>query len=66
MLIAGTTKNLKAKAYKASKNQVSCITKGDSVRIYIRNPLYSFDTKIAPNWSKDVYKVTEEDKNNRR
>lgn len=61
-------KNLRSKAYKAAvkAEKQDVIKQGDSVRIYIRNPLDPFDTKISPNWSTDVYKVKEVDNKTRR
>lgn len=38
--------------------QIDGIKKGDTVRVSIRNEQNVFDRKIAPNWSKELYKVT--------
>lgn len=42
------------------------LTVGDSVRKWIRDPKNAFDTKIAPNWSWDLYKVEQIDRSNNR
>lgn len=42
------------------------IKKGDTVRLFVRDRFNPFDKKVGANWSRELYKVTGYDKQNRR